>query len=306
MRAASNNQDGLATFDLGTETAAFDWSDFVRGVTWVLAQEGFPISGFDVLISSDVPIGAGLSSSAALEVSLLKALKQAFSLNLDEVRIARLGQRVENDFVGARVGIMDQMISSLGHFGEAVFIDTKKMTHRRIELPVQEMDLLVIDSGVKHNNSGGDYNQRRSECEQACAALGIQELREMTSADLPKINQLPDTLARRARHVVTENERVLKAVEALEKRDFVGLGRLFNESHVSMRDDYQVSVPEIDQLVELALSSKDVFGARLTGGGFGGSIVALTRKGCAQAVGTKIIEAYREITGKTARLLVPR
>lgn len=297
--------ESLFEFELGSEKVGSHWSDYVQGVTFVLAREGKKLSGFDCLIESDVPMGSGLSSSAALEVSLLKGLNQLFTLGLDGLHVARLGQLVENDFVGARVGIMDQMAASLGTFGEALFIDTRHLTFERIALPLESVDLIVINSGVAHNHAHGDYNQRRRECEEAARLLNVSELRDLTPADLDRVSALPQPLARRARHVITENDRVLRSVEALKTRDFKTLGRLFDESHLSMRDDYEVSVPQVDRLVELCRAQPAVYGARLTGGGFGGSIVALCKVGSARAVARSVKRDYDRAAGAQATVLVP-
>jgi galactokinase len=255
-------------------------------------------------------MGGGLSSSAALEVALLKAINELFDLNLNEIEIAKLGQRVENEFVGAHVGIMDQMAASLGRLGEALFIDTRDLTFRRLPLPPEQIRLLVINSGVVHNHALGDYNQRRAECEQACRLLGLRELRDFKmdgTNSLQRLRTLPDVLQKRARHVVTENNRVLEAVKALEKQNLTRLGELFSASHVSMRDDYQVSIPEIDTLVEISESFPEIFGARLTGGGFGGSIVALvdgkTSTASIDAMSSEIIARYAAQTGRRATVL---
>jgi galactokinase len=250
-------------------------------------------------------MGAGLSSSAALEVAILKGLSELSDLGLDPVRVAVLGQRVENEFVGARVGIMDQMESSLGNFGEALFIDTRHMTYKVLPLLSPKMELLVINSGIKHSHASGEYNQRRKECEKACELLGVRELRDLTMSDLPRLNELPTILRRRARHVITENTRVLEAVRALERHEFRALGELFNLSHLSMRDDFEVSIPQIDALVEICQAQSKVFGARMTGGGFGGSIVALVHGGASMDIGEKVVAEYRRRTGFSASILVP-
>jgi galactokinase len=309
VKLADNNwpekSDLTYEYELGKEKLGKHWSDYIQGVTWLLQKEGYRIEGFECLLSSTVPIGSGLSSSAALEVSLIKGLNELFNLKIDGTTIAKLGQKVENDFVGARIGIMDQMCASLGTMGEALFIDTKDLSYKRLPLPLEEMELLVINSGVAHNHSQGSYNQRRSECEKACAQLGISQLRDLEISDLPKLNKLDDVLRRRARHVITENNRVLKAVSALEEKRFQDLGELFNESHTSMRDDYQVSVPEVDLLVDLAKSHSDVLGARLTGGGFGGSIVALCRPGTSKKIGQIVSREYEHRINRKAQVLVP-
>ncbi|HEY8271143.1 MAG TPA: galactokinase [Pseudobdellovibrionaceae bacterium] len=305
--SSSNLEEGGGReiyYSLGEEAPTKTWIDYIQGVTRILDQEGMKISGFKLQVDSTVPVGSGLSSSAALEVSFLKALREAFSLNLSDIEIAKIGQRAENEFVGARVGIMDQMACCLAKEGEALFLDTKTLAYQHIPLCLDKMDLLVINSGVMHDHAGGDYNQRRSECEEACGRLKIHELRELTLADLPKLEELPPVLQRRARHVITENQRVHSAVQALLKGEVVRLGELFYESHLSMAQDYEVSIPEIDTLVRLCREHGDVYGARLTGGGFGGSIVGLTRPGTSKTVGSFVARQYHELTGLQAKVLV--
>lgn len=307
VEGASMNFGGaIERYSLGEEKKRGAWIDYVQGVTFVLKRDGANLSGFNLQVESSVPWGSGLSSSAALEVAILKALNELFDLKLTPVRIAQLGQMVENDFVGARVGIMDQMVTSLGTNGEALFIDTRDLSYQPVPLPLEDIELLVIDSGVRHSNSGGDYNQRRAECEKACELLGVKQLRDLTVDDIERVESLPKPFAERARHVITENARVLDAVQALKKKDFETLGNLFVQSHSSMRDDYAVSIPEIDLLVELCLKHAPVYGARLTGGGFGGSIVALVRKGLAKEVGALVTREYAHRTSLGASILVPR
>lgn len=293
------------SYKLGEERPSRHWLDYVKGATKILREEGHEITGFDLVVDSNVPIGSGLSSSAALEVSLLKALRELFHLRLEEVEIAKIGQRIENEFVGARVGIMDQMACALARAGEALFLDTAELRYERIPIPLEEVDLIVIHSGISHELSQGDggYNERRAQCEKACNLLGVKSLREIT--DPAKVETLPDPYRRRARHVVTENRRVHEAVKALKERNFSHIGKLFYESHTSMRDDYQVSLKEIDQLVELCREEPNVYGARLTGGGFGGSIVALAEKGSAQAIALRVAGRYHLSTGRKATIVVP-
>ena len=295
---------GDGQYTLGSETPGRGWLDYVQGVTWALRQEGCSLSGFEAQITSEVPAGSGLASSAALEVSLLRALRRAFELPLDELHLARIGQRAENDFVGARVGIMDQMAASLADANSALFLDTRTRDYRRIPLP-RGAELVVLHSGVTHEHAAGEYNARRAECERACALLGVRQLRELGATDLPRIAALPEPLGRRARHVVRENERVLQTVTALQAGDLDGIGDLFYASHASMRDDYEVSVAELDLLVELARRELDIFGARLTGGGFGGSVVMLARVGAARTAGERIARDYARQSGCQPTLLVP-
>jgi galactokinase len=305
VRAHSDNATPDITYELGLERRVGAWFDYVLGVIWALEQDGFELRGFDVSINSDVPLGGGVSSSASLEVALLRALRTAFELDLDDVRLARLGQIAENDFVGARCGIMDQMSASLADAKTALFLDTRSLEFRRVGLP-PTAELVVIHSGVTHGIAGGEYNARRADCEAAAEQLGVPQLRDLTSADLERVMQLPERLARRARHVITEDERVLAAVAALEAGDLDAVGRLFYASHASMRDDFEVSVPEIDLLVDLARRNANVLGARLTGGGFGGAVVMLVRAGTAETVSRHIAEAYASQSGHAPTILVPQ
>ena len=305
VRAASASVAGaVAEYALGAETAGRGWLDYVQGLTWALRADGALILGFDLRVVSSVPIGAGLASSAALEVAVLRALRAAFRLPLDDVELALLGQRAENEFVGARVGVMDQMAASLGVEGRALLIDTRSLEHRSVPLPAAA-ELVVIDSGVAHRNRAGGYNARRAECERACALLGVTALRDLAAADLPRAAALPDPLARRVRHVVGENERVRAALAALEAGDVVRLGALLDASHASLRDDYEVSTPEVDRLVEIARAQPETLGARLTGSGFGGAIVALVGRGAAAAVAERITRGFTHQTGRSATVLVP-
>jgi galactokinase len=291
-------------YTLGAETPGRDWLDYVQGITLLLRKDRHCLSGFDVCISSTVPIGSGLSSSAALEVSLLRALRIAFQLPLDDVDLARLGQRAENEFVGAQCGIMDQMAAVFADDRHALFLDARTLRFQRVPLPA-DADLVVINSGVVHDLTLGDYNTRRVECEKACRILGVSQLRDLQGSGLDCLDPLPEPLKRRARHVLTENERVLQAVDAMRQGDLPRLGQLFFASHRSMREDYQVSVPEIDLLVELAHNHAEVYGARLTGGGFGGSVVLLARAGTGGAVAQRLARSYADRSGRRPTVLVP-
>ncbi len=302
VRAESSNTGKRFECALGSEKLTHSWSDYIQGVVRILSSVRTIPCGFDIKIDSHVPMGSGLSSSAALEVALFRALNEAFDFGLQDVEIARLCQRVENEFVGARVGIMDPMACSLARPGSALFLDTRDLSYRVVDLP-KELDLIVISSGISHRNVGGGYNERRAQCETACRELGINELRDLSVSDLPKLDRLSDVLKRRARHVITENERVVQAVKAIEERDLPRLGHLFKESHLSMKLDYETSIPEIDLLVELTNSEPDVYGARLTGGGFGGSIVAIAKKGKGSTVSLRVTERYQKETGEQPRIL---
>lgn len=306
VRAFSSDlgADSLTEFRLGSEQRQQSWIDYVQGVTWAVAERGQPIMGFDLFVSSTVPIGKGLSSSASLEVAIGRAINTAYKLRLTDLDIAMLGHRAETAFVGAPVGIMDQMVCSLGDRSSALFLDASTAHFRKIPIP-PDVELGVVDSGIAHSHASGDYRTRRRECEEAAAALGVRRLREVSVEDLPTIEALPEPLNRRARHVVTENARVLAAVKALQCGAAQALGALFLESHASMRDDFEVSLPEIDHLVQLAADDPDTFGARLTGGGFGGAVVILCRPGTARRVTRRTVDIYRAATQCNGEVLLP-
>jgi galactokinase len=297
-------QTALIDYLVGNESRRGRWFDYLQGITWVLSKAGFAVGGADIRIESTVPLGSGLSSSAALEIALLRAFREAFTLPIGDVEMALLGQQAENQFVGAPVGVMDQMACTLAGDGEALFLDTRSLEWSVVPMP-ESAELVVLNSGVAHSHARGDYRTRRAECEQAARLLGVAELRDVEARDLPRVMSLPEPLGRRARHVVTEDDRVLAAVKALRAGDVASLGRLFYASHESMRDDYEVSVPEIDLLVELARATADVYGARLTGGGFGGSVVMLARPGRAREAADAIAAEYAAKSGRTPTVLVP-
>jgi galactokinase len=304
VRVASSAIGGGAveSYGRGAEARRSSWIDYVQGVTWAWAEAGHGASGFDALVDSDVPLGSGLSSSASLEVALLRALALAAGVDLGAMEIARLAHRAESGFVGAPVGLMDPIACSLAKPGEALFVDTRSLETRRIALP-PAVEVVVVDSGVAHDHASGDYRVRRAECEAAARALGVAELRDVV--DVAALDRLDALLARRARHVVTENARVLAAVDALDRSDPSRLGELLRASHASMRDDFAVSIPEVDHLVALADADPATFGARLTGGGFGGAIVALVRAGEGARVGREVVAQHEGWGRGAARLLVP-
>ena len=292
-----------ASFDLDALTRHGDWVDYVRGILSVLRDLGVS-SGVDLRLDSRIPPGSGLSSSAALLVALARALREAFSLQIDDVQIAVLARRAENEFVGAPVGIMDQMASSLADVASALLIDTRSLAYERIPLPSHAC-LLVIDSGIRHAHASGGYRVRRDECQRAAAALGVRALRDLTTDDLPRIAVLPAPLDRRARQVVTENARVLDAADALRRGDVSRVGALFYESHASMRDDFEISLPEIDALVDAAARQPGVYGARMTGGGFGGAIVALADCSRVRQAGEAAVTLHRSAFDSSSKVIVP-
>lgn len=286
-----------AASTIDAPVARGDWSDYVVGVADALRRRGAPVGGFDARVRSNVPPGAGLSSSAALMVATARALRDAFSLDVDDREIARAAHDAEYSFVGARVGRMDQLVCSLGHEREALFIDMRDLATRALPLGDLDLEIAVIDSGIRHAHATGGYNTRRSECEQAATLLGVRTLRDVEAdADL---SLLPAPLASRVRHVMSENDRVLAAVAAIEDGDVRALGEIVDAGHASLRDLFEVSLPAIDAIVSAAQAEPEVWGARLTGGGFGGSVLVLTRRGAAARVAKRVAAA------SSGRVVVP-
>jgi galactokinase len=273
---------------------------YVHGCIALVVRAGFDVPVLDLHVASDVPIGVGLSSSAALEVATLRALRTLLALPIDDIGIARIAQQAEIEFAGVRCGIMDQMAASLGNAATALLLDTRTLDHRPVPLPA-DAAVLVLDSGIARTLAGSTYNERRRECEQAAALLGVAALRDLDLFDLERIASLPAPLAQRARHVVTENARVLQAGAGIDAATF---GGLMNASHASLRDDFEVSLPALDRLVGLLQRNRDVYGARLTGAGFGGACVALCAVGRQRQVADAVLADYAH-GGGHGRLLVP-
>jgi galactokinase len=278
---------------------------YVYGCIEELKAHGTRMPSFDIYVRSDVPIGVGVSSSAALEVATLRALRAALQVPLDDVTLARLAQRAEIRHAGVNCGILDQMASSLLDSGSMLFLDTRSLEYRLMPLP-REAELVALDSGVRRALADTKYNERRSECEEAARQLGAPSLRDVH--DLGAVDQLREPLRKRARHVIRENARVLDATggasgmtRAVSAEAF---GRLMNESHASLRDDYEVSIPALDRLAALLQRDPDVYGAKLTGAGFGGACVALCRQGTSAACARRVLTAYAREGGRGA-LIVP-
>jgi len=292
-------------FELGDPAPPGGWLDYVHGVTRLLEAEGITLGGADLRLSTEVPPGAGLASSAALEVALLRAFRTAFALAFDDLALALLAHRAEVEFVGIPVGVMDQMAASLGRAGSALFLDTRTLAFEWLPLPA-DLALVVIHSGVRHRNTSGGYRVRREECREACHLLGVNALRDLEGAtDLPaRLRTLPAPLDRRVRHVLNENQRVLAAASALRRGDLLTLGELFHASHESLRREFEVSIPETDLLVDLARQECTIFGARLTGGGFGGSVV-MAATGDTAPVALRLAREYHRQAGRTPTILLP-
>jgi len=276
-----------------------EWERYVLGVIWALGIK----SGLDIVIDGRVPLGAGLSSSAALECSVATALNHLFGLNKSLTDLARLTQKAENDYVGVPCGIMDQSISLMGKAGNALLLDCRDLSTRDVEFDIARagLELLIIDTQAHHALVDGGYAERRASCESVAQKLGVKAMRDL-SRDLleERKGELTDVEYKRARHAVTEIARVLDAVAALERSDFDELGRLLNASHVSLRDDYTVSCPELNVAVDAALSV-GALGARMVGGGFGGSAIALIRSEDAAKTKAAITAAFSNAGFKAPR-----
>ena len=273
-----------------------NWTAYPAGVVWALREAGHPVTGADIHLTSTVPSGAGLSSSAALEVVVALALNDLYELNLQRWQLARLCQRAENVYVGAPTGIMDQTASACCESGHALFLDTRDLSQKQIpfDLAAEGMVLLVVDTQVKHSHSEGEYGKRRAGCERGAALLGVDALRDIPYGELDAaLGRLGDDeeAVRLVRHVVTEDERVEKVVALLESGETRAIGPVLVAGHASLRDDFRISCPELDLVVDTALAS-GALGARMTGGGFGGSAIVLAEAADVDAITKAVEEAF--------------
>jgi galactokinase len=291
--------------DSPRRTGRTEWRDYVRGVGWALVDGRYEIGGADLAIAGDVPQGAGLSSSAALEVAVAGALCAVSGIEVDRRDLALLCQKAENQFVGVQCGIMDQFAAALGEAGHAVLIDCQSLEVERVPMRLEDegVALVIVDSKAPRRLSETAYNERREECAEAARMLGLESLRD---ADELSVEALPEPLLRRARHVVRENERVLGTVEALKGSNLERAGGLMYESHESLRRDFQVSCVELDRLVGLARGVSGTLGARLTGAGFGGCTVNLVRTAAIDDFRARVVDSYASETGLAAEMLVCR
>ena len=300
VRLLSLDEPGTVEVDLVTGSGpSRGWGRYVTAVVRALKDDGVELLGLEGVIASEVPAGSGLSSSAALEVSVAQAL---VADQLDELRLARICRRAENHYVGVPSGIMDQLSSAAARAGHALLIDCLDETVEHIPMP-EDLDVLVVDSGVRRELAEAGYKRRQQECRAAAEALGVSSLREVQAADLER---LQGDLLERARHILAENERVRAAAQALKDSDLQALRDLFAESHASMAQDFAMSTPEIDTLVAIAGDTPGVVAARLTGGGFGGCTVNLVRRDAAHEAAGSILSLYTDKTGRTGRAWTSR
>ncbi len=300
VRLYSADFDQTATFSLDAiaPDPATPWSNYMRGVALMLQNDGLALRGFDGVVSGDVPIASGLSSSAATEMATVMAFCAASGESIDGVRAAQLAQRAENQFVGVKCGIMDQFISALGKAGHALLIDCRSLDYALAPLPAG-VTVLVVDTTAPRTLAGSAYNQRRRECEEGARLLGARSLRDVSAQDFERRRDtLPDLIARRCAHVIHENQRVLDAVAALRRNDLPAFGALMNQSHDSLRDLYEVSSAELDAVVDIARGAPGVHGARMTGAGFGGCAIALVDHDAVAALSARIATEYPRRTGR--------
>ena len=308
----SSNFDQQVTFgldDLRHDNGKAPWSEYTRGVAWAMLEKGLPLRGMDAVITGDVPLGAGLSSSAAMEVASAWAFQVASGLHMDPVEMAVLCQKAENEWVGMRCGIMDQFISALGESDHCVLVDCRSLTHEAVPLPPGH-SFVICNSMVRRGLVDSAYNERRAQCEEGVRLLQkylpeIRALRDVTLDDLQAHSKdLPEITYRRCRHVVSEDTRVMQSVEALKGDNAAAFGQLMNASHESLRDDYQVSRAELDTLGAIARAAPGCLGSRLTGAGFGGCTVSLVQTTSVDDFVEHVAEEYARATGLTPDIYV--
>jgi galactokinase len=285
------------------------WADYFKGIVWALSTRGIDVPVCEAAITGDIPQGAGLSSSAAYEVATVRLLSALGGFELPPLEVAKLAREAENGFVGVACGIMDQMASTFGEQGKALLLDCRSLAHEAVEIPAG-LTLVVVNSGVRHSLASSEYNKRRAECEEGVRSLaslrpGVRSLRDVGADDEARFfAMLPPVVRKRCRHVVSENARVVEMVSAMRSCDIAGIKILTAASHASLRDDYEVSCPELDILVELALALPACQGARLTGAGFGGSTVNLVETAAVAPFSDAVASGYQSRTGRSAEIYV--
>lgn len=306
LNLMSSNLQSAARIELDELRPKRDWTDYVAGVASTLTNAGVRIEGYDIFIHSDVPIGAGVSSSAALEVALARAFTALTGHNVNGTTIARWSQAAENDFVGMPCGIMDQFASANGAADCALLLDCRSLEAQRLPLP-SDHSFLLVNSMVRHAHTTGEYRRRREECEFAARTLNVTQLRDVTVEMLrDALPKLPDGPARRCHHVVTENARTRACAGYLRDGDVAALGRAINASHASLRDDMEVSVELVDKLVAIAQETSGVAGARMMGGGFGGCVLALVQSAEADRIRDEIVTRYGKLVQETPDAFICR
>ncbi|MBN1138024.1 MAG: galactokinase [Anaerolineae bacterium] len=306
LRAVTLERDDVFELDDLRPSREAHWANYVRGVLAMLELAGHRLAGLDLAYAGDVPIGAGLSSSAAVEMAVAAAARDLFALDLPLLELARLSQRAEQQFAGTRCGLMDQLISAVGQEGQAMLIDCRALTWQPVPLP-RDAAVIVCDTSKRRGLADSAYNERRAQCEEGARRLDVPALRDLDVATFEaRSKELPPVLRRRCRHVVHENDRTLRAAEALRRGDLHAFGRLMSESHTSLRDLYEVSCEELDLMAALAQSQPGCWGARMTGAGFGGCAVALVDLPAVETFTHNVVAVYRRQTLRTPVLYVCR
>lgn len=308
VRVYALNFDAQKTFSLDaiTHAATQLWSNYLQGVAMMLQERGYTLRGMDAVLWGNLPVGASLSSSAAVQVATAYAFKTLGAFDLPLEQIPALCQRAENVFVGVQSGIMDQFVVTLGERDHALFLDCRSLVYHRVPIP-PHLCLVVCDTRKPRALAASAYNQRRAECEQGARFFGVAALRDVTMGMFrARENELPNVIRKRVRHVVTENQRVLDTVTALERADLKTVGALMAASHASLRDDYEVSVRELDVMVELAQAQTGCFGARMTGAGFGGAALALVEQNAVADFVKNVSAGYKKQMAREPALLVTR
>jgi galactokinase len=315
FRPRDDSQIHITALDMGEkydfdlhqlDKGAGGWREYITGVAWALSEAGHQLSGWEGVISGNIPIGAGLSSSASLELALARAFALVSDLKWNPVEMALLCQKAENHWVGISSGIMDQLISAMGKKDHALLIDCRSLETQQI--PLQEgTRIVILDTATRRGLVDSAYNERREQCEAVASYFNVKALRDITLDQL-EMNDglLNNQLYQRARHVISANQRVMDAVEMLKSGDAPALGQLMNESHTSMRDDFEISRDEMDHMVEIAQSLPGCYGARMTGGGFGGCAIALVDEDHVEGFQEEIVREYQKETGLEAKVYISR
>lgn len=293
-----------SAFDLHSLTRGSGWIEYPKGVAYQLMKEGHHLQGFDAIMTGNVPRGAGLSSSAAVELAIARAFAAASNLPWDAARMAKIAQKAENDWVGVKCGIMDQMASAACKEGYALFLDCRSLETQQAPLPAG-VSVVILDTSTRRGLVDSAYNERRSQCEEAARWFGVKALRDVTFDEFnQKKTGLSEVVMKRARHIITENERTLEALQVMKRGDVGRLGELFNDSHNSLRDDFEVSSDALNMIVDCASEQSGCFGARMTGAGFGGCAVALVDERKNEAFTQAVSAAYRQRSGFEAAIYI--
>jgi galactokinase len=303
VRIRSLDLEVDSAFDLNSLTKGEGWLEYIKGVAYQLQKAGHELRGFDAVMTGDVPRGAGLSSSAAVELATARAFAEISGFAWDAAQMAKISQKAENEWVGVNCGIMDQMASAASREGYALFLDCRTLEYQHAPLP-ENTSVVILDTSTRRGLVDSAYNERRSQCEEAAHWFGVKALRDVSEDEFEKRNGLSEVVMKRARHIITENARVLEAVQVMKAGNVKRLGELFNASHNSLRDDFEVTNKALNQIVECAQEQSNCYGARMTGAGFGGCAVALVQEKNAQEFTNAVSAAYKQRSGLDASVYV--